>query len=183
MIVRRICVLLVVLVGVADSGPAQAQAVRGFVHSIFTDFKRNNCWPQPFVLADREAARAPLEMMVQSGWQRQNLLGDYHFDSATDQLTEAGQLKVKWITNEAPRPHRMIFVSRAETPKSTAARIDAVQNVATQIAGPGNVPAIIESGRSAQGWPAGRVDAIGRKFEASMPDPKLRDYEPTSAAQ
>ncbi|GAG31965.1 unnamed protein product [marine sediment metagenome] len=45
------------------------------------------------------------------------------------------------------------------------------------------MPGIVESGHTARGWPAGRVDAIGRKFEASMPEPKLRDYAPTSAAQ
>ncbi len=183
MFARRICVLLVVLVGLADVGLAQAQAVRHFARGVCTDFKRNNCWPQPFVLADRVAARAPLELMVQAGWQRQNLIGDYHFDKQTGQLTEAGQLKVKWIADETPRAHRMIFVSRGESAKATAARINAVQNTAAQVAGYGNLPPIVESSYTAHGWPASRVDAIGRKFEASMPEPKLRDYAPAGAGQ
>jgi hypothetical protein len=177
MTVRRIVVCLLVLVGLAQGAPAQAQIVKKALYSIATDFKRNNCWPKTFVVPDRQAARVPFEQMVQSGWQRQNLLGPHHFDEHTGELTDAGKLKVGWIINQLPRQHRVLFVSRAETEEDTAKRLRAVGGVAARLTREGDPPPIYPSSRDAGGWPAGRVDMIGRKFEESTPDPALPQHD------
>ena len=45
-----------------------------FWHRVKIDYHRNNCWPEPFIYADRRATRAPFQAMVNNGWQRQTTL-------------------------------------------------------------------------------------------------------------
>ena len=71
--------------------------------------------------------------MVANGWRRQNMLGEFHFEPATGQLTEAGRLKVRWILTACPEQHRLIYVHTAERDEETSARIAAVQQLAAQI--------------------------------------------------
>ena len=96
------------------------------------DVKRRQCWPDPFLCPDRAAVRAPFCAMVANGWRRQNMLGEFHFDPQSGQLTEAGRLKVQWILTACPEQHRLIYVHAAGTREETAARVAAVQ----QLAGP-----------------------------------------------
>jgi len=166
----------------AQTTPARAQHIKAFFHSVCQDFKRNNCWPKPFTAPDRQAVRAPIELMVQSGWQRQNLIGEFHFDRETGELTEAGHYKIRWIVTQVPRAHRAIFVSRAATPHETAARIQAVQDVAIEAVGRDNLPSVAATTRDPGGWPAGRVDAIGRKLQDSMPTPILPAASPSGSS-
>lgn len=183
MTVRCGCVFLVVLAGLTQASPVQAQGIKRVIHSIILDTKRDNCWPKPFVLPDRQSVRAPIELMVAAGWQRQNLLGDYHFDEDTGELTEAGKLKVRWIAGQVPSQHQTIFVSRAASPKETEARMDAVRAVAEKTAHDGNPPRVLASGMEPSGWPASRVDVIGRKFQEVMPEPKLPEYDPNTSGK
>jgi hypothetical protein len=143
------------------------------VHSMARDFKRRNCWPKPFVYPDRQAVREPLAIMVANGWQRQNLVGDYHFDAGTGQLTEAGRMKVLWVLSEAPEQHRSIYVHRAATPEETAARMTAVQELVAQNSAGQPPPPVLETNKSIDPWPADLVDAINKKFQTAIPDPKL----------
>lgn len=177
MIIRRSCMFLVVLIGLAQASPAQAQFFAKFLHNIAQDTKRNNCWPKPFVIPDRQAVRTPIAMMVEEGWKRQNLLGDYYFDSQTGELTEAGELKVRWIATQVPSPHRVIFVNRAESQRDTDARIKSVQALIAKVADNETPPRILESDLEPSGWPARHVDAIGRRFTDGMPEPVLPEYE------
>jgi hypothetical protein len=158
------------LVGLACVVPAEAE---DFFQGIARDVKRRNCWPEPFTGPDRQATREPFAIIVANGWQQQNLVSGYHFQGE-GQLNEAGRLKVQWVLNEAPEQHRVIFVRRGANPQETAARIAAVQQCLAQSSYPGDPPVpILESRRSDDGWPADRVDAVGRKFQAATPDPKL----------
>jgi hypothetical protein len=100
-------------------------------------------------------------------------LSSHHFDATTAQLNEAGRLKVLSIVNEAPEQHRAIFVHRAATPQDTAARIQTVQRLAAESSAFGPPPPVLETNITDEGWSAERVDAIGRKFQSSIPDPKL----------
>ena len=70
--------------------------------------------------------------MVANGWRRQNLLGEFHFEPQSGQLTEAGRLKVQWILTACPEQHRLIYVHTAGTREETAARVAAVQQLAAQ---------------------------------------------------
>ena len=110
--------------------------------------------------------------MVANGWQRQNMLGEYHFESGTGQLTEAGALKVRWILTAGPQQHRIVYVHRAGTDEETTARMAAVFRLASQTT-PKDLPSVLPTSISDQGWPADRVDLIGRKFQASTPPPRL----------
>jgi uncharacterized membrane protein YgcG len=162
---------LLVSVGLAFALPTQAD---DFVHCCIQDLKRRNHWPEPFVYSARQAAHAPFAAMVANGWQLQNMLAEQHFNNGSGQLTEAGRLKVLWVVNEAPEQHRIVFVHRGANPQETSARIGAVQELLAHSIYPGDplIP-VLETNRPNDGWPADRIDLIGRKFQAATPDPKL----------
>ena len=141
--------------------------------SIARDIKRRQCWPEPFTAPDRVATRAPMVTMVSNGWRRQNMLGEFHFEPGTGQLTEAGRLKIRWIVTEAPQQHRIVYVHTADSNEETNARIAAVQQLVVRYAPPGELPPVLPTSISDEGWPADQVDLIGRKFRASTPPPRL----------
>jgi hypothetical protein len=144
----------------------------GIFDSIVVDTKRRQCWPAPFDGPDRATVRAPLATMVANGWRKQNLLGDYHFEAGTGQMTEAGRLKVRWILTSAPQQHRQIYVHVADSSEETSARIAAVRQLAAQIA-PHELAPVMPTAIPDDGWPADRVDLIGRKYQSIIPAPKL----------
>jgi len=180
MTVRLFCAVSVTLLMLAGVAPAQAEClpVRA-AKSVWRDWKRNNCWPEPFVRPDRQAVRAAFAISIENGWRRQNLLSDFHFDMDTGKLTPAGEEKLRWILLEAPEQHRTIYVGRARTAQETAARINSIQKVGAEIVPDGPLPAVLETNIKPDGWPAERVDVIGRKFQDSIPDPRL---PPTTGA-
>ena len=178
MTVRSVCLVAFTLVTIGSTAPAEAQGwkdsyVGRFMSSVARDTKRRCCWPKPFVCPDRYAARAPFALMVSKGWERQNMLGDHHFEAGSGQLTEAGRLKVRWIITEAPRQHREIYVHKAQNSHETAVRIDNVRRLTTELLPSGQLAAVLETEIPDRGWPAERVDMIGRKFRDSLPDPVL----------
>ena len=137
------------------------------------DFKRNNCWPRPFVWTDRQATRAPFVVMVNKGWQRENTLGEYHFNRETGKLNEPGRLRVHWIVTQEIPGRRSIFVHRDIRPEVTLARVDSVQQWAAQIVTRGNLPPVLETNLPAPGRQAEEVDYIRREWLKSMPAPRL----------
>jgi hypothetical protein len=168
---------LAVVAGVASANaqdPRSCQYPRGFFEYIADETRQNNRWPYPYSYADRQAEQEPFAIMVQNGWRRQNLLADHYFQEKTGQLTEAGQAVIRRIANEAPAPHRTIYVRKGQTPEQTAARINAVQQYAAKAAVDGNVPPIVETSISPAGYPAGwppvREGAVSRKFQVWVPD-------------
>jgi uncharacterized membrane protein YgcG len=113
-----------------------------------------------------------MAIMAANGWRRQNMLTDLHFTD-NNELTEAGDLMVRWILNEAPYAHRVIYVHRGLTGEDTAARMAVVAKTA-QKAAPGQpIPPILETNISDAGWPAREVEIISRRFDATTPDPRL----------
>lgn len=182
MMARSFWLVLVVLALLVPTAAAQTPYDIGFFQSIGLDTARNNCWPKPFAYADRQVTRAPFGLMVQKGWQRQNVLGEHHFSLATGGLSEAGRLKVRWIVQEVPRPHRAIYVQRADSPQETAARIDAVQNLTLQLVQNDDLPPVLETKMSTGWWPSAQVDNIGRRFAESAPEPRLPDAQADSGS-
>jgi hypothetical protein len=155
-----------------SAAQVSAEIICEAVNSVARDIKRRQCWPEPFLGPDRATVRAPFAIQVANGWRRQNMLGEFHFVPGTAQLTEAGQLKVRWILLTGPQQHRLIYVHTADRDEETAARVAAVQHLATQIT-PNNIPPILTTTISDDGWPADQVDLIGRKFQATIPAPRL----------
>jgi hypothetical protein len=153
--------------------PLSADWLCDFCNSVARDTKRRNCWPAPFVCPDRQTVRAPFAIMVNNGWRRQNMLGDFYFDSTTGQLTEAGKLKIRWIMFEAPEQHREIYVHIGLTNEETQARLALVTAEASSLAPNGQVPPIMQTSISDGGTPASRVDMIDRKYQSSIPVPRL----------
>jgi hypothetical protein len=167
----------------ADLMSCLVDGAKAFAHSVARDTKRRNCWPEPFVAPDRYAVRSPLATMVENGWRRNNLLGDYHFVDEGGELTAAARTKVHWVLTEAPTHHRTIYVHRAYDAEVTAARVDSVQQYAAQVVQSGPLPLVLETDITARGWPAAQADLIGRRFEESTPDPRLPDAADGSASQ
>ena len=169
MMIRSLCTFAVLVAASVYSTPADAQLFHDFYRSVKRDFKRNNCWPEPFLAADRVATRAPFHVMVHNGWQRQNMIGDYHFDESGQQLNTAGELKINWVLTETPRHHRTIYVHRAESEKETDIRIVAVRKYAESILPEGELLAVEETGISMDGWSAERVNDVIRQFQKLDP--------------
>jgi len=136
-------------------------------------YHRNVDWPWPYICPDRMAERDPFEIMVRNGWRRQNLLGNYLFDPATNQLTTAGQLQVRWIMTQAPPSFRQVFIERAIDPSVTAARIAATRDYAQRVSLDGQLPQVFETNMMAEGRPANVVDMTNVKFLENMPVPVL----------
>lgn len=160
------------LVALGCSTQVSAEILCAAASSIARDIKRRQCWPEPFIHADRAATRSPFALQVANGWRRQNMLGDFHFEPSTGQLTEAGRLRVRWILTVCPSQHRLIYVHAAENAEETAARMAAVHQAMAQITPNSTVP-VMSTVLPDDGWPADQVDIIERKFRATMPAPRL----------
>jgi hypothetical protein len=111
--------------------------------------------------------------MVNNGWRRQNLLGAHHFTENADQLTTAGELRVRWIMTQAPEERRTIFVERDLNPGVTADRLATARDYAAHVAPDGQLAQVVETNLISEGRPASVVDATNVRFQESMPPPML----------
>jgi hypothetical protein len=157
----------------ASCNEAQAQWMTNFWDGRHVEYKRNNDWPQPFIQADREAALLPFSIMEANGWRRANLLSDYHFREDSNQLNQAGELKLRYILTQMPPQRRTVFVPRGLTPEVTAARIEKAHRSAARMLGSGLYPEIVESDLPNDGWPADEIDSITKGFNSSRPQPRV----------
>jgi hypothetical protein len=183
MVCRRLFITVGLITAMAaganaeDGRPLGSRINDGFkrvVHNWYTDFRRNNCWPEPFVYTDRQLQRAPLDIHIAKGWQAQNTLGFWHFKEDSSQLTEAGRLKVESIMTQAPPRYRAIFVPRDVDPTVTSSRIELVQEYASLVSENGEMPHVAATGQGPHTSAAEYVDSIQRKFNASTPEPRLK---------
>jgi hypothetical protein len=181
MTVRILRIIGFVLISLGCASQVSADWFFGIFNGAARETKRRQCWPEPFDTADRQAARMPFAAMVNNGWERQNLLSEFHFAAGSGQLNEAGRTKVRWIFLSAPKQHRVAYVHIAVTQAETDARMAAVQQLVAQIA-PNDVGAIFVTAISEEGWPAQQVDKIDRKFIESTPIPRLPEESSTSSS-
>ncbi len=168
MTIHHFPLLLVVMAGLCFAPPAMGQLIEDY----WRCFQRVNKWPEPWICPDRQAVRAPMAVMTANGWRRQNMLTDLHFTD-NNELTEAGELMVRWILYEAPQAHRVIYVHRGTTGEDTVTRIAQVATIVQKIAPGQPIPPILETSISDAGWPAREVEMISRRFDATTPDPRL----------
>ena len=175
MFARFACSTILALVYLAPATPVQAQDwfVR-FWSGIARDTKRRNCWPKPFDLPDREAVRTPIAAMISNGWRRQNMLVEHHFDPESGKLNGAGETKIRWILSEPPQSRRTIFVHVGENAEVTAARVAQVQQLALQLVPQGPLPPVMVTNIPPNlGQPASDVDIIMRKYQGTIPAPRV----------
>lgn len=148
-----------------------------FYHYVYRvmkrDFHRNNLWPDTFTGLDRRAVAAPCDIMVNNGYRMQNTLGPYHFDEGTNELNEAGRLKIASILTEEPEQYRTLFVERDAAAEITSARIASVKDAAAKLALDGPSPEVLAVAVPARGTPADQLNGVFTRWSASMPNPQL----------
>lgn len=152
---------------------AAARPASNALHAFGREWAFNNAWPQPFVMQDRQAVRAPFAIMIDKGWQLQNTLGDYHFDQETQQLTRAGELQLKWILTQTPESRRTIFVLRGHNEDATSVRVDTVQQAVAQLQPRGPLPAVVQTNNVPPASPAEYADDVQQKAIKARPVPTL----------
>jgi hypothetical protein len=140
--------------------------------SFWTDWHRNNCWPEPFVYPDRASVWCVVDAQVGKGWQLQNLLGPAHFEPNGERLSPAGMAKLRNILTQNPSDYRTVFVERAWTEEGTARRLDAAQQAVSRLV-QGPMPEVLVSDSHFIGTPADYVNTINTKWMQNLPDPKL----------
>ena len=143
-----------------------------FWHRTHVDFYRNNSWPEPFRTADRNLARVPFCLQVDNGWKMQNTVGSILFNPETQQLSQAGDLLVKWIVTQAPVHRRAVFFAKGDSPEIAMARAAAVQASVARWA-PGQGLPVIPSDCEPTGWPGSYIDNITQQFNSTIPAPRL----------
>ena len=135
-------------------------------------YNNNAAWPAPFIQEDRASVVSPFAVMTTNGWRRQNMLCDYHFAPETGKLTDAGEMRLRWILTQAPPDHRTIFLQKGETAEITQLRVDAVQRLASPIQG-GREADIVQTDQAAPGRPAEEIDSVSRQALSGMQAPVL----------
>ncbi len=129
---------------------------------------KNRMWPNPYVCPDREWAAAPFETMIHNGWRQQNLLGAHHFNPKTNKLTQAGELKVRWVLTQAPEARRQVYVERDIDPAITELRLAAAQEFATLAVTAGETPTVVDTHIVSVGRPAASVDLVNQSYRENM---------------
>lgn len=146
--------------------PTLAQTFRG-------GYDANVQWPRHYIPPARRSVCKTYDAMVNNGWRRQNLLGNYHFNKDTNELTSAGKLKVNWILSQAPEQRRNVFVQRAGEEVATTARIAAVHDYAGKLSPSVGQVDVNDTHIVAEGLPASSVDNVFTGYEANRLPPVL----------
>ncbi len=138
-----------------------------------TGYDANVQWPRHYIPPARSTVCATYDAMINNGWRRQNLLGDYHFNQNTNELTNAGKLKVNWILSQAPVQRRNVFVQRGNEELQTTARIASVHDYAGNMSpGVGQVD-VNDTHIVAEGHSASSVDSVFVGYQANRLPPVL----------
>jgi hypothetical protein len=144
------------------------------VHRVAEDTKEANRWPEPYVQYDRESEKMAFTTMIEKGWKRQNTLGNVHFDPNTGKLNMSGRLKVRHTMFEGLRSRRDLFVYHGQTKEETNVRLKSVKDYVHQLVGSGpQTPQVAVTQYSIPGSSGLYVDAITRKYNETIPDPRI----------
>ncbi|HEV2972144.1 MAG TPA: hypothetical protein VGY55_19380 [Pirellulales bacterium] len=162
------------LAAVCFVSPLRGQdAWHDFWNEVHVGWHRNNEWPAPFSMADRQAAMAPFCGMIANGWQRQNLIGENYFDGGSKSLNNAGIERIRVILRQSPVEHRIIYVERDLDDDVTNLRIDAVQQAVAALQPKGPMPEVAVSNMVPEGRSAEMVAAEYKGYTSSAPTPRL----------
>lgn len=177
---RRLLLLsAVVLVTLTSSAPARGdwQTIKtkwnGFWHRVHVDWHRNNAWPEPFVHVDRQAVQMPIDVMVDKGWQLQNTISHQLFNPETHELTQAGELKVRWILTQMPPRRRSVFVLRGNTPEITETRLRSVEQVAAAVVGDSAMTFIAVTDVMPREGSGSYYERVSVGYDSTIPPPRL----------
>lgn len=167
------------LLAAASSTTAFAQnGSLTFSEKCYRGYRQNVQWPCPYIQPARRSIHSAFDMVINNGWRRQNLLGDYHFSKETNQLTEAGRLKVHWILTQTPTHRRNVYVQRGTDEAQTAMRVASVHTMTAGIHPSTGPASVLDTHIVAEGHPAGSVDATFVGYAANKPVPVLPKASP-----
>ena len=151
-----------------------------FWDRVHLDWHRNNAWPEPFTLVDRQATRAPIDIMVDKGWQLQNTIPNELFDGETQELTRAGELKVQWILTQMPARRRTVFVLRGNSAEITEMRLKSVEKAATEVVGDAASTMIAVTDVVPRDGSGAYYERVNTGYESTVPPPRLPDMSSSS---
>ena len=138
-----------------------------------TDYRRMNCWPQPFKDANRSLVRHNLSRFADRGWQLNNTLSNHMFDTATQQLTTAGMIKLRWIMTQAPLNRQQVFVLQGRTPEETKVRIKSVKRAVLQLRSADADSRVQLTNRTPWGGSGEYFQSVDTSYKQSIPKPRL----------
>ena len=137
------------------------------------DFNRNSAWPEPFQSADRSLTREYWSIQVNNGWRLQNTVGNLFYEEGSNELTRAGELKIKQIVTQNPVHRRTVFVLMADTQAVTSKRVEAVQRAVSKYVPEGPLPQILLTDSDVEGGSGEYFDQISNAYRRSIPAPRL----------
>jgi hypothetical protein len=143
-----------------------------FRQQCHTDKLRNNAWPQPFRAIDANATVSPFEIMKNNGWREFNTLSTAFFDNS-NQLTDAGSLKLKQVLTQSPPTQRSVYVLKAATPEQTAVRVEAVQVAVSGMIPVGELPPILLTDIEPATSSGAYQTVVNRALIKTTPSPRL----------
>ena len=171
-------VLIVVLLGLClslTSSPAFAwdpfESIADGWYSICRDWKRNNCWPEPFVCPDRTTVRMPFCIQIANGWRSRNTLDGIYFEDNGSELSEIGKNRIRYLLMNTPSAYRAIYVLQDCDPALTTARLAAVQTAVNETCGGQiEVPVMLTSSPP-DGYGSEEANLVRRKYFEWVADP------------
>jgi hypothetical protein len=122
---------------------------------------------------DRSIVHELAQRQADNGWIVATTLYDYHFSPDSHELTRAGRLQLRWILENAPLSHRMIFVQAADEAATSQLRLKNVIDTAGQIVGKENAPSVMLRVTSPLERPAEEVRIIRDAELKSQPKPRI----------
>jgi uncharacterized membrane protein YgcG len=144
-----------------------------FMYRNKVDFQRNNAWPEPFQSADRAISREFWHIQVNNGWRLQNTVGALFYEDGSNELTRAGELKIKQIVTQNPSHRRTVFVLVADTQAVTAKRVESVQRAVSKYVPEGPLPQILLTDVDVDGGSGEYFDRIDNAYRQSIPAPRI----------
>ncbi|MBX3425470.1 MAG: hypothetical protein KF688_07320 [Pirellulales bacterium] len=163
-----------VCLSVASSTAWGQHCHNSYGHTFHSSYLENAMWPSQYVQQPRQTICDTFAAMRNSGWRRQNMLGEYHFNEAGTELSQAGRTKVQWIATQAHPHRRQVFVAQGADPQSTAARVANVQEFVSRGYPMAGEPIVVhETSLQYESRPAGMVDATMVGYQANRPAPML----------
>ena len=169
---RRLLTVCGLAATLAFTSAAQADWY-SFKYRNKVDFHRNNAWPEPFQSADRSLTRDYWTIQVNNGWRLQNTVGNLFYEEGSNDLTRAGELKIKQIVTQNPSHRRTVFVLMSDTQAVTAKRVEAVQRAVSKFVPEGPLPQILLTDVDVDGGSGEYFDRIDSAYRQSIPAPRL----------
>lgn len=190
----RKTVLVLVLIGLAFPVAAQPAAAGNPFdcasdawYCFWRDWKRNNCWPEPFVCPDRAAVRMPFAIQIANGWRDRNTLDGLYFEEDGTELSALGQERIRYLLMNTPCAYRTIYVLAVCDPAVTSARLAAVQNAVNDACG-GEMPVpVMLTSQAPSEYSGEEANLVRQKYHTWVVDPKqiprvMGDLDPGSSS-